>query len=169
MSFSPVQPGAILAAALAIVAVTVPASQVQAKDGWLGGDKPGSKSLFYGELPPAGEPPNPENIAISLSCAKKGKAIVVFVSETDPKLKPGQKLRVILSAGGVNSVTQGRTLANQLAGVPSVKVTLSVKRRLFSGMNDKATLTIRAGGWLGSFPLKGIGNRLKTLLAACGK
>ena len=171
MSLYAARPGLVMAALLALLLV----SPAQARDGWFGADKPGAKSLLYGAIPPAGEPPNAETIYLSLNCADKGKAadgdksIVVFVSESSEKLKPGKNVRVVLTAAQVNSTTMGKTLPNELAGIPSIEVTYPVTARVFAAMTEKATLRIGAGGWSKTIPLKGLGNRMKTLLETCRK
>ena len=165
MSMCIVRPGLVLAALFAAQLV----SPAQSRDGWFGADKPGARSLSYGEVPQAGERPNDETIYLSLSCVDKGNAIDVWVSESSEKLKPGKNVRVVLSAAGVSSVAMGKTVPNELAGIPGIQVTFPVDARVFAAMTETETLGISAGGWRDSTPLKGLGNRLKTLLAACGK
>ena len=142
-------------------------SPAEAKDGWFGADKPGARALFYGEVPPAGEPPNAETIYLSLSCAKKGKKIVLFVAETSGKLKPGTTVQVVMSAAMARSRAKGKVLPNQLAGIPSIEAAFPLNAAVFAAMTKTATLRIRAGAWRQATPLKGIGNRLKTVLAVC--
>ena len=154
---------------LAILTAMLLACPAQARDGWHGAETPGARALFYGEVPAKGEPPNPETIQLVLRCADKRKAIVVFVAETSAKLKPGRSVRVVLSVAGVRSEASGRTMANQLAGVPSLRVSFPIRARVFAAMNEPRTLRIRAGAWQSTTPLKGLGGRLKRLLAACRK
>jgi hypothetical protein len=144
-------------------------SPAQAKEGWHGADRPGARALFYGELPPKGEPPNPETIQLLLRCAEIRKAIVLFVAETSAKLKPGRAVRVVLSVAGIRSAARGRTMANQLAGVSSLRVSFPIRARVFAAMSEPRTLRISAGGWQSTTSLKGLGGRLKRLLAACRK
>ena len=158
-----------LAPALAILLASLFGSPAFAKEGWHGADRPGARTLFYGELPPAGEQPNPETIQLILRCADKGKAIVLFVAETSAKLKPGKFVRVVLSVSRVRSETIGRTMANQLAGVSSLRARFSLRARVFAAMTEPRSLRISAGNWQSAIPLKGIGGRLKRLLAACRK
>lgn len=154
---------------LAILLAGVFVSPAQAKEGWHGAERPGARALFYGELPPKGEPPNPETIQLLLRCAEKRKAIVLFVAETSAKLKPGKAVRVVLSVAGIRSAAKGKTMANQLAGVSSLKASFSLRARVFAAMTEPRTLRIRAGGWQSTTSLKGLGGRLKRLLAACRK
>lgn len=160
-----VRPYLALAAVLAIVLV----SPAQARDGWFGADKPGARALYYGEVPAPGEQPNAETIYLSLACADKGNAIEVWVSESSNKLIPGRKLRVVLSAAGVSSAAMGKTVANELAGIPSIRASYPPAAAVFAAMTETASLRISTGGWRSSTPAKGLGKRLKTLLAACGK
>lgn len=155
--------------ALALLLASAFVSPAHAKEGWHGADRPGARTLFYGELPPAGEAPNPETIQLILRCADKGKAIVLFVAETSAKLKPGKFVRVVLSVARVRSETIGRTMANQLAGVPSLRARLPIRARVFAAMKERRTLRISAGKWRSALSLKGLGGRLKRLLAACRK
>ena len=156
------------APALAVM-LLLPCVPALAEDGWHGADRPGARALFYGALPPKGEQPNPETIQLLLRCADKGKAIVLFVAETSAKLKPGKNVRVVLSVGKVRSAATGQTKANQLAGVPSLRAEFSARARVFAAMTDPQSLRISAGGWESTTSLKGIGARLKRLVATCGK
>jgi hypothetical protein len=155
--------------ALAALLSVLPLSAPQAKDGWHGADRPGARALFYGELPPKGQQPNPETIQLMLRCADTGEAVVLFVAETSAKLKPGKKVRVVLSVGKVRSAVTGETKANQLAGVASLRARFSARARVFKAMTDRRTLRISAGGWHNTTPLKGIDGRLKHLVASCQK
>jgi len=163
MSPHVVRPVFVLATALAILLV----SPAQARDGWFGSARPGSKAVFYGEVPRPGERANDETIYLSLDCAGKGRGVAISVSETSKKLKPGRKVRVVVSAAGVRSTAIGKTQTNELAGVPGLEVILPAHARVFAAMRQTATLRISAGGWREATPLRGIGNRLKVLLAAC--
>jgi len=158
-----------LAPALALLLTCSFVPPALAKEGWFGADRPGVRALFYGEMPPAGEPPNPETIQLLLRCADKRKAIVLFVAETSAKLKPGKRVRVVLSVGRVRSATMGRTKANQLAGVASLRANFSLRARVFAAMTEPRALRISAGGWQSTTPLKGLGGRMKRLLAGCRK
>jgi len=153
----------------ALLLATNSAALAEAKSAWFGADAPGARSLFYGAVPPKGEAPNPETIQLLLRCADQGKAIAVFVAETSEKLQPGKAVRVTFSAGKSNSSATGRTMANQLAGVPSLRVTLPLNARVFAGMGERETLRISAGGWESATPLTGLGQRMKHLLAGCRK
>jgi hypothetical protein len=154
---------------LAVVLSAASALAAPVKYGWFGADAPGARSLFYGALPAAGEAPNPETIQLLLRCADKGKAIVVFIAETSAAVKPGEKLRVALSIARIRSTAVGRTMANQLSGVPSIRVTFPLHARVFAAMTEPRLLSIRAGGWQRKVPLTGLDGRLKRLVAACGK
>jgi hypothetical protein len=162
-------PAALPSVILTVILLGLPLSAAQAKDGWHGADRPGARALFYGELPPKGQQPNPETIQLMLRCADKGKAVVLFVAETSEKLKPGKSVRVVLSVGKVRSATNGETKPNQLAGVPSLRARFSAQARVFAAMTDRATLRISAGGWQSTTPLNGIDGRLKHLVASCQK
>jgi hypothetical protein len=145
------------------------ARAAQAVDGWFGANAPGARSLFYGPLPAKGEAPNPETIQLLMRCAEKEKAIVLFVAETGDKLKPGANLSVVLTVGRVRSSALGRTKANQLAGVPSLRLTLPLGARVLAAMTGGQLLTIRAGGWQRNVPLFGAHARVRRLVEACGK
>jgi hypothetical protein len=157
-----------LAPALAVL-LFLPCTPALAKDGWHGAERPGARALFYGELPPKGQQPNPETIQLMLRCADKGKAVVLFVAETSAKLKPGKKVRVTLSVRRAQSTATGRTVANQLAGIPSLRVTFPLNARVFAAMTEPLVLKIRAGGWQRLVGLVGLGDRMNRLLKGCRK
>lgn len=153
-----VGPGVVLAS------LFVFGGPAQSADGWFGP----SGTLLYGDVPPAGEQSNPETIFLSMSCAETGKSVVLFVAETGSVLQPNQPVRVELVAGGVMSAAVGRTLPNELAGVPSIQVSFPVNAKVFGAMTEKATLELRADAWRKTLPLAGIGGRLTALLTLCG-
>jgi len=144
-----------------------PVSAAQARDGWFGAEKPGARAVNYGEIPPKGEPANPETIYLRLSCSKDGRFLDVFVAETSAALKPGRQVRVTLSAKGVKTSVAGRTLANELAGVPSLQFRISVGAPVLAAMKPPAALRLSAGRWRETTSLRGVGNQLKTVLQSC--
>lgn len=146
---------------------TVPVSAAQGKDGWFGAEKPGARALNFGEIPPSGEPANPETIYLRLSCSKDGRFLGFFVGETSAALKPGRQVRVTVSVKGVKTSVAGRTLANQLAGVPSLQFRLPIGARVLAAMKSPATLRLSAGRWHETRSLRGIGKQLKTVLRSC--
>src|SRR5262249_55921665 len=75
-------------------------------------DKDGNQSfLNYGT-------DNAEELVISFSCKPGSKTIHIFIAETGEDLKPRKPLTASLTAGTVTSKVPGRTLPNELAGVP---------------------------------------------------
>jgi len=147
--------------------VAVPVSAAQARDGWFGAEKPGARAVNYGAIPPKGEAANPETIYLRISCSKDGRFLDVFVAETSAALKPGRQVRVTMSAKGVKTSVAGRTLANQLAGVPSLQFRISISASVLAAMTPQGTLRLSAGRWREATSLGGIGGQLKTVLRSC--
>lgn len=153
-----------MCAAALVVHTATPA---QSREGWFGSDRPGRSAIFYGEVPAKGEPANDETIYLSLACAKTKNFIEVLLSESSNDLKPNRTVQVILSAGGVATSAWGKTLTNDLAGVPSLEVLLPAHSAVFSAMLDAQSLEIRVGAWKTKTPLKDSRGYLKTLLENC--
>jgi len=89
------------------------------------------------------------------------------VAETSAKLKPGRSVRVIAAINGVSHTAQGKTLNNELAGVPSLQVTFPANAKMFAVVTARGTLALAAGGWKQSTRLRGIGKRMARLVRAC--
>ena len=145
------------------------AAPAQAREGWFGSDQPGKTGIFYGEIPPTGEPANDEMIHISLNCNKSRDAIYVLLSESSKQLKPNKSVRVTISAAGVSSSAMGKTLPNELAGIPSLEILLPLDAAVLRAMLNASSLTIRVDTWKSTTTLQGIAGRLKALLKACSK
>lgn len=164
--------GLCLAAAALMTAGT--AAPATAADAWSYGSRAGSVTLFYGETPPAGEPPNEETIQLSLSCRTGSGVVRILVGETSEKLKPGGTVRLTLAAAQVALTVPAKLLPNQLAGVPSLQATAPVGSAVFNvlarmGRAGRGALRLSAGAaWSGRFPLKTLGSRADRFVAACG-
>jgi len=103
-----------LRAALAAMALFV-ATAAQAKESW--SFSPPRKDEPTATLT-LGEPEGEESTAI-FSCKAQSGRIVIFIGETDARLKPGRKIAATLSAETARLQIEGKLLANELAGVPS--------------------------------------------------
>lgn len=163
---------AVLIVAPALLLALVPVTggtAAQAKEGWFGGARPGASSVSYGEIPPAGERANPETIYLHLSCTNGGHAVGFFVSETGRALRPGRRVQVTVVAGRVTQRVRGKTLANELAGAPSLQFRVPMRARLLGAINPRNTLTIASGRWRKSFSLRSLGGQFNTVLATCRK
>lgn len=153
----------------AFTMILLAAAPAQARDGWFGSSRKGDATIFYGDVPKQGEPANAETIALSLGCGKAKGTVSLFVTETNDKLKPGQAIRVIIAINGASHTAPGRTLANELAGVPSVQATFPATAKPFALVTESGTLALAAGAWTAKFALRGIGARMARLIRECGK
>ena len=157
----------LLGLAITVVVSVQLAQSAQAREGWFGSGRTGSTAIYYGEVPRAGERANEETIQLALTCARNSTGIEISVSETSKALKPDKRVTVKLSAGGVSASATGKTLANELAGIPSLSVTFPATSSVFVAMKANRTLGISVGRWRSRTSPRGIGNRMTRLLADC--
>ena len=108
--------------------VSVASAQPQPKSKWTMNSDSKEVSLVYGD--------DSEESDLIFTCKPRSNSVHIFVGETDASLKPNQKATASLSAGSASASISGKTLANELAGVPSFTGELSATDPLFDALRE---------------------------------
>src|SRR5689334_15843557 len=110
-----------------------------------------------------------EESVVVFSCRPRSDAVRIFVGETDASLKPNEKATAAISAGGQKATVRGRTVPNELAGVPSFMGGLSAADPLFAALTGSDNLVIKVAKARTVVPLKSIGGKGADFIKACRK
>jgi len=110
-----------------------------------------------------------EESVVVFSCKPRSDAVRIFVGETDASLKPNEKATAQVSAGSLKTTVRGRTVPNELAGVPSFMGGLSAADPLFAALTGSDNLVIKVAKARTVVPLKGIGGKGADFIKACRK
>jgi hypothetical protein len=113
--------------------------------------------------------PESDETTLTFSCIPRSGKVRLFVGETSDKLKPGDKAKAILAAGGVKTQAQGKILANEMAGVPSFEGVIDARDALFSALAPAETLAVAVGPSQTAVPLKGLGDKAARFAQSCAK
>jgi hypothetical protein len=110
-----------------------------------------------------------EESVIVFTCKPHSDAVRIFVGETDASLKPNEKTTGLISAGGQKATLRGRTVPNELAGVPSFIGGLPAADPLFAALTPSGELVIKVAKTRTVVPLKSIGSKGADFSKACRK
>jgi hypothetical protein len=110
-----------------------------------------------------------EESVIVFSCKPQSDAVRIFVGETDASLKPNEKATGLISIGGQKATLRGRTVPNELAGVPSFMGSLPAADPLFAALTPSGALVIKVAKTRTVVPLKSIGSKGANFSKACRK
>ena len=110
-----------------------------------------------------------EESVVVFSCKPRSNAVRLFVGETDASLKPNEKTTAAISAGSQKATVRGRTVPNELAGVPSFMGGLEASDPLFAALTGSDNLVIKVAKSRTVVPLKSIGSKGADFIKACRK
>lgn len=110
-----------------------------------------------------------EESVVVFSCKPRSDAVRIFVGETDASLKPNEKATASIAAGSQKATVRGRTVPNELAGVPSFMGGLSASDPLFAALTGSDNLVIKVAKARTVVPLKSIGSKAADFSKACRK
>jgi hypothetical protein len=110
-----------------------------------------------------------EESVVVFSCKPRSDAVRIFVGETDASLKPNEKTTAQVSAGSQKTTVRGRTVPNELAGVPSFMGGLEASDPLFAALTGSGDLVIKVAKSRTVVPLKSIGSKAADFSKACRK
>jgi len=148
---------------LCLIALTTGLTAANARDSskWSTSSEKDQASLRYGD--------DSEESVVVFSCKPRSDAVRVFVGETDASLKPNEKATAAISAGSQKATVRGRTVPNELAGVPSFMGSLEASDPLFAALTGSDNLVIKVAKARTVVPLKGIGSKGADFIKACRK
>src|ERR1043165_8183517 len=98
-----------------LIAVAIPAAAQERE--WIFDTADDDAYLVFGV-------PESEDAGISFGCTLRSGEIRLFVPEAGDDLKPDQKIKVIISAGGKDFTYDGLTSANEMAATTSAEATV---------------------------------------------
>jgi hypothetical protein len=111
--------------------------------------------------------PESEDAGISFGCSLQSGAIRVFVPDAGEDLKPDQKIKLIISAGGKDFTYDGLTTANEMSATTSAEATIPAGDPLFTDLRKADRFIVRTGTEENIFPLEG--SDFESLVRACSK
>jgi hypothetical protein len=111
--------------------------------------------------------PETEDAGISFGCTLQSGEIRVFVPEAGEDLKPDQKIKLIISAGGKDFTYDGLTTPNEMAATTSAEASIPASDSLFTDLRNTDRFTVKTGTEENTFPLEG--SDFESLVRACSK
>jgi hypothetical protein len=118
-------------------------------------------SLIYGD--------GSEESDLILSCKPRSNSIRFFIGETDASLKPKMQVTASFTVGAAKAAVAGKTVPNELAGVPSFIGDLPATDPLFDAMTGAPAIAIKVGKTAKTIPLKTLGSKAAAFAKACRK
>jgi hypothetical protein len=155
----PLAPGSVLAVALSIASLV--SARADDKPKWTMISDKNQVSLIYGD--------GSEESDLVLSCKPRSNSVKIFVGETDKSLKPKMQVTATFSAGAAKATVAGKTLPNELAGVPSFTGDLQATDPLFDALASAPSISIKVAKTAREIPLKTIGSKAGAFSKACRK
>lgn len=140
---------------------SVASAQPQPKPKWTMMSDAKQVSLIYGD--------GSEESDLIFSCKPRSDSVRIFVGETDASLKPNQKATTAFTAGGTSASVAGKTVPNELAGVPSFIGELAATDPLFDALGTAPAIAIKVAKTARSIPLKTMGSKAAAFSKACRK
>jgi hypothetical protein len=111
--------------------------------------------------------PESEDAGISFGCALQSGEIRVFVPDAGEELKPDQKIKLTISAGGKDFTYDGLTTPNEMAATTSAEASIPAGDSLFTDLRNTDRFTVKIGTEENTFPLEG--SDFESLVRACSK
>lgn len=118
-------------------------------------------SLIYGD--------GSEESDLVLSCKPRSNSVRFFIGETDASLKPRMQVTASVTVGGTKATITGKTVPNELAGVPSFIGELPATDPLFDAMAGSPAISLKVAKTAKNIPLKTIDSKAAAFSKACRK
>jgi hypothetical protein len=118
-------------------------------------------SLIYGD--------GSEESDLILSCKPRSNSVRFFIGETDASLKPRMQVTASFTVGAAKAAVPGKTVPNELAGVPSFTGDLPATDPLFDAMAGAPAIALKVGKAAKEIPLKTMGSKAAAFSKACRK
>lgn len=111
--------------------------------------------------------PESEDAGISFGCTLQSGEIRVFVPDAGEELKPDQKIKLTISAGGKDFTYDGLTTPNEMSATTSAEAAIPAGDSLFTDLRNTDRFTVKTGTEENTFPLAG--SDFESLVRACSK
>jgi len=118
-------------------------------------------ALIYGD--------GSEESEIVLTCKPRSNRVRFFIGETDASLKPYRKVTASVTVGSTKVAVRGKTVPNELAGVPSFIGDMPASDPLFDAMAGAPTIAFKVAKTAKEIPLKTMGGKAAAFNKACRK
>src|SRR4051812_14628795 len=151
--------GSVLAVALSIASLA--SARADDKPKWTMNSEKSEVTLVYGD--------DSEESDLVLSCKPHSNSVKIFVGETDKSLKPKMPVTATFTVGAAKATVPGKTLPNELAGVPSFTGELAATDPLFDAMAGAPSISIKVAKTAKDIPLKTMGSKAGAFSKACRK
>lgn len=149
----------LLTATLSLVACA--AAMADDKPTWTMNSDSKQVALVFGD--------GSEESELVLTCKPRSNSVRFFIGETDKSLKPNVKVTASITAGGARAVIHGKTVPNELAGVPSFEGNISATDPLFDAMARAPAIAYKVAKTAKEIPLKTMGSKAAAFSKACRK
>jgi len=146
---------------VALSLTSIASARADDKPKWTMTSDKSEVTLAYGD--------DSEETDLALICKPHSNSVKIFVGETDKSLKPKMQMTVTFSAGAAKAAVAGKTLPNELAGVPSFEGELAATDPLFDAMAGAPSISIKVAKATREIPLKTMGSKAAAFSKACRK
>lgn len=151
----------VLPLALFSVVLSLASARADDKPKWTMMSSSNQVTLVYGD--------GSEESDLVLSCKPRSNNVRIFIGETDASLKPNMKVTASVTAGAAKATVAGKTVPNELAGVPSFVGELPATDPLFDAMAGAPAIALKVAKTAKDIPLKTIGSKALAFSKACRK
>jgi hypothetical protein len=151
------RPRYLLSAFLSLVAV--PAALAQERE-WIFDTADDEAYLVFGV-------PESEDAGISFACTLQSGEIRIFIPEAGEDLKPGQEIRLTITANSKDFVYDALTTPNEMAATTSAEAAIPANDVLFADLRQTDRFKVKTGTEENIFPLEG--SDFESLVRACRK
>jgi hypothetical protein len=155
----PLAPGSVLAVALSIASLV--SARADDKPKWTMMTDKNQVSLIYGD--------GSEESDLILSCKPHSNSVRFFIGETDASLRPKMQVTATFTVGAAKAAVPGKTVPNELAGVPSFIGELTATDPLFDAMTGAPAISLKVAKTAKEIPLKTMGSKAGAFSKACRK
>jgi hypothetical protein len=147
--------------ALALSLAAIVSAHADNKPKWTMISNSNQASLVYGD--------GSEESDLVLSCKLRSNSVRFFIGETDASLKPKMQVTASVTVGAAKASVAGKTVPNELAGVPSFVGELPATDPLFDAMARAPAIALKVAKTAKEIPLKTIGSKALAFSKACRK
>ena len=152
-------PVSLLAVVLSLASIV--SARAEDKPKWTMMSSSNQVSLVYGD--------GSEESDLVLSCKPRSNSVRLFIGETDASLKPKMQVTASVTVGAAKATIAGKTVPNELAGVPSFVGELPATDPLFDAMATAPMIALKVAKTAKDISLKTIGSKALAFSKACRK
>jgi hypothetical protein len=122
--------------------------------------RPNDVMLVYGV-------PDSDEVTLSVNCNPGRKNLSLVVLVLPRGAKPGQRVRITLTAGGSSAAYDGKVVRDRAHGGSYIEAPASADAMIFDLLKSSQSLTIAVGSTRETVPLKDVAAPLAKMEKAC--